>query len=82
MIDLYAGHVVTIRTISKLVSRVLAWVNLNGPARFHELTDAMGEDAGDVDAAAREAGVLHWIDDGIRGRFDVCRPCAGEETRA
>ena len=58
-----------------LADRVRAWAVRHDGTRFRELTDAMGEPATEVDAAAREVGALRWTD----GRFDVCSPGTGEE---
>jgi hypothetical protein len=75
-----------------LADRVRAWAEQHDGARFVELCEAMGvgapevegappwPGATEVDAAAREVGALRWVaGDGVRGRFDVCRPTGGEE---
>lgn len=55
-----------------LADRVRAWASTRERATFADLCDAMSESATDVDAAATEAGVLHWDGAG----FYVGRPVA------
>lgn len=70
--------------LSALAARVAAWAREHAPARFSALCDALpGVSASDVDAAAREAGALRWVEgEGTRGRFDVrCPGTGGTEER-
>jgi len=55
-------------TMSPLARRILEWTVENGPAAPWQLTDAMGDvDICEIDLAAQEADVMHWVD----GRYSV-----------